>query len=86
MHVAQGQPRSPGVSDGWCEALFVSALEPSDFPTGRMVAEAISSAVRRFGTRGCASRMAQEFGDHPDMAVRRMRWARQLAAAAGGRR
>jgi len=24
--------------------------------------------------------MAQEFGDHPDAAAERMRWARQLAA------
>jgi hypothetical protein len=24
--------------------------------------------------------MAQEFGDHPDVAAERMRWARQLAA------
>jgi hypothetical protein len=30
--------------------------------------------------------VAQEFGDHPDTAVTRMRWARDLAAAAiGGR-
>jgi hypothetical protein len=44
------------------------------------VTEAISGAVRRFGTRGCAGRMAQEFGDHPQAAAERMRWARQLAA------
>jgi hypothetical protein len=37
--------------------------------------------VRRFGPRGCTELMAQEFGDHPDAAARRMRWARQLAAA-----
>jgi hypothetical protein len=30
--------------------------------------------------RGCVARMAQEFGDHPDAAATRMRWARQLAA------
>jgi hypothetical protein len=36
--------------------------------------------VRRFGIDGCASRMAQEFGDHPDPAAERMRWIRQLAA------
>jgi hypothetical protein len=34
--------------------------------------------VRQLGTRGCASRMAQEFGDHPEMAADRMRWVRQL--------
>jgi hypothetical protein len=30
--------------------------------------------VREFGSRGCAARMAQEFGDHPEVAVTRMRW------------
>jgi hypothetical protein len=36
--------------------------------------------VRRFGIDGCVSRMAQEFGDHPDAAAERMRWIRLLAA------
>jgi hypothetical protein len=70
----------------WCEALFASALQPSDSPTAEMVAEAISSTVRQFGVRGCAGRMAQEFGDHPDAAASRMRWVRQLAHVAGGGR
>jgi len=67
-------------SDARCEALFASALQPSDTPTADMIARAIRSAGQRFGTRGCTERMAQEFGDHPDAAARRMRWARQLAA------
>jgi hypothetical protein len=48
-------------------------------PTVVMIATAIRSAVQRFGARGCAERMAQEFGDHPEAAPQRMRWARQLA-------
>ena len=63
-----------------CQALFSSTLQPSDAPTAAMVATAISSAVQQFGTGGCAGRMAQEFGDHPDAAAARMRWARQLIA------
>ena len=55
-------------------ALFASRLQPSDAPTGDAVAEAISQTVRQFGARGCAARMAQEFGDHPEIAVDRMRW------------
>ncbi|HEV3289736.1 MAG TPA: hypothetical protein VG123_12145 [Streptosporangiaceae bacterium] len=51
--------------DAWCEALFASALQRSDAPAAESVAAAISRSVRRFGTRGCVSRMAQEFGDHP---------------------
>jgi len=66
-------------SDARCEALFASWLQPSDTPTAGMIAAAIRSAVQRFGPQGCAERMAQEFGDHPDAAARRMRWARQLA-------
>ena len=60
-------------------ALFASRLQPSDAPTGDAVAEAISQTVRQFGARGCAARMAQEFGDHPEIAVDRMRWIRELA-------
>jgi hypothetical protein len=65
-----------------CEALFASGLQPSDAPTADMVAEAITCTVRQFGTGGCAGRMAQEFGDHPDAAARRMRWVRRLVQAA----
>jgi hypothetical protein len=68
------------VTDAWCEALFASGLQRSDAPTAEMVAEAIRRAMRQFGIRGCVSRMAQEFGDHPDAAAERMRWIRQLAA------
>ena len=70
------------VDDAWCEALFASALQRSAAPAAGSVAAAISRAVRRLGTRGCVSRMAQEFGDHPQAAAERMRWVRQLAAGA----
>jgi hypothetical protein len=68
--------------DAWCEALFASALQRSAAPAAESVASAISRAVRRLGTRGSVSRMAQEFGDHPQAAAERMRWVRQLAAEA----
>ena len=66
------------VTDARCAALFASGLQRSDTPDADMVAEVISHAVRQFGTRGCVGRMAQEFGDHPEMAADRMRWVRQL--------
>jgi hypothetical protein len=66
------------VSDARCTALFASGLQRSDAPTPEALAEAISRVVRRFGIAGCASRMAQEFGDHPEVAASRMRWIRQL--------
>ena len=66
------------VSDARCLGLFASGLQPSDAPTAETVAQAIHRAIRRLGVRGCVARMAQEFGDHPDAAATRMRWARQL--------
>jgi hypothetical protein len=70
------------VNDVRCEALFASGLQPSDDPTGAEVAEVISRTVRQLGIRGCAGRMAQEFGDHPEAAADRMRWARRLVGEA----
>ena len=32
------------------------------------------------GGSGCAARVAQAFGDHPEAAVTRMRWARATVA------
>jgi hypothetical protein len=66
-----------------CEALFASALQRSDVVTAVSVATAISDALRQFGPDGCASRMAQEFGEHPETACERMRWARQLVGDLG---
>jgi hypothetical protein len=68
------------VNDARCVALFVSGLQRSEAPTSEVVSEVIRLTVRQFGVRGCASRMAQEFGDHPETALDRMRWARQLVS------
>jgi hypothetical protein len=65
-----------------CEALFASELQRSDDPTAEAVSEAIRDTVRQLGVRGCAGRVAEEFGDHPETAAARMRWARQLVAHA----
>jgi hypothetical protein len=68
------------VSDARCGALFISGLRRSDAPTPAGLAELVSAAVRRFGIRGCADRMAQEFGDDPEAAADRMRWIRRLVS------
>jgi len=73
------------VNDARCEALFASGLQRSGAPTAETAATAIRSAVRQFGARGCASRMAQEFGDHPEAAAERMRWIRQFIAETSSR-
>jgi hypothetical protein len=62
------------------DALFVSALQQSDELSVGRVRAAVAEIIRAFGSRGCAERVAQEFGDHPDTAVVRMRWARRVVA------
>lgn len=66
------------------DALFVSAVQRGDHPSAKDVRQAVAAAVEAFGQRGCAGRVAQEFGDHPETAVTRMRWARQVAGQAFG--
>jgi hypothetical protein len=74
-----GQPRTQLTENyARCEALFASGLQRSDVADADCVAEAIRATMRRFGIGGCVSRMAQEFGDHPEAAAERMRWARSV--------
>ena len=44
------------------DALFASAVQRSDQPSAAQINQAIAVAVRTFGTRGCAARVAQAFG------------------------
>ena len=69
----------PGTSAAWADALFASVLQRSDNPSGGQVRKAIAAAVRAYGGLGCVQRVAQEFGDHPEVAADRMRWARAVA-------
>jgi len=57
------------------EALFVSTLQRSDGPAAEQVRRAVATTLRQRGIRGCAAQVAGEFGDHPETAVTRMRWA-----------
>lgn len=58
------------------EALFVTCLQRSDQPSTAQVRAAVGQALRRHGGgRNCAALVAAEFGDHPETAVMRMRWA-----------
>jgi hypothetical protein len=61
-------------------ALFASNLQKSDRPSAAARAAAIRRALAEFGEAGCIARMAQEFGDHSDTAVPRMRWCRKAVA------
>ena len=75
-----GAPAWGTVTGARHAALFASGLQRSDVPTAVMAAEAIAATLRQFGIHGCLSRMAQEFGDHPDTAAARMRWICQFTA------
>jgi hypothetical protein len=74
-------PATPGFE---ADALFVSALQRSDELSAGQIRQAIAAAVGAFGYSGCAGRVAQEFGDHPETAAARMRWARAAADKALG--
>ena len=61
------------------DALFVSALQRSEEVNAGRIRQAIAVSLDAYGGASCASRVAQEFGDHPEAAADRMRWARAVA-------
>ena len=73
---------TPGTGGSRADALFASALQRSDEPSPGQVRRAIAAAVAAYGGSGCAARVAQAFGEHPETAVTRMRWARTMVACA----
>jgi len=65
-------------------ALFASALQRSDEPSAGQVRRAIATAIAARGGLGCAALVAQAYGEHPEDAVARMRWARITVASVFG--
>lgn len=57
-------------------ALFLAPVCCGD-PLDRATATALIAVQIRahHGSRGCACDVAQHYGDHPDLAAARMRWA-----------
>ncbi len=68
------------------EALFVSPLQPSDTTSAEAVGRTVDALLRQDGPAVCAARMAYEFGEHPDLAAQRMRWARRVVRQRAARR
>ena len=66
------------------DALFASALQRNDELSPGQIQQAVALALDTYGVAGCEGRVAQEFGDHPEYAVARMRWARAVAAVLDG--
>src|SRR5258708_38546823 len=71
---------APDVPDVQCEALFASSLQATDAISPEVATTEIRRTIQQLGPEGCATRMAQEFGDHPEEARDRLRWARRLAS------
>jgi hypothetical protein len=59
------------------EALFVSHLQPSECPSHKTLEDTVTAMILQHGTEGCAGEVAEEFGDHPESAVRRMCWVNE---------
>jgi hypothetical protein len=68
-------------------ALFVSDLSTSAHLTDTDVEAAIRHSLRTHGgIRGCAADLASAYGDHPELAAPRMRWARSVVESLYQRR
>jgi hypothetical protein len=69
----------PAHSGQLLAALFTSNLSAQRQYTQIEVAAAIRNAIGTHnGIRGCAGELAAAYGDHPETAAPRMRWARAL--------
>ena len=68
------------------DALFASALQRSDEVNVSQIYQAIAVSLDAYGGAGCAGRVAQEFGDHPEAAAARMRWALATVEILDGQR
>ena len=75
-------PYDHSISAARAGPLFASPLQRSDEPSVRQVRQAIAMAI---GVRGCAARVAQAYGEHPEAALTRMCWALTAVASASGR-
>ena len=64
------------------DALFASTLQRCDECSAGQIRRVIAQTITAYGGHGCAGRVAQEYGDHPETAAARMRWARAAAGKA----
>jgi hypothetical protein len=59
-------------------------LQCSDQPSATQIRQAVITVTSTLGRTGCAAQVAQEYGEHPETAPARMRWARAAVAGAFG--
>jgi len=74
-------PYDLSISAARTGALFASPLQRSDEPSARQIRQAIATAIGAHGVRGCAAHVTQAYGEHPETALTRMRWALTAVAA-----
>ena len=74
-------PHDLSISAARVGTLFASPLQRSDEPSARQVRQANTTTI---DVHGCAARVAQAYGEHPETAPTRMRWALTAAARAFG--
>jgi hypothetical protein len=64
-------------------AVFTSDLATGSHPDRREVNAVVRAEIRRHGGAcGCVASVAYAYGEHPEAAAPRMRWARDLAETA----
>ena len=74
------------LTTAWAYALFASDLSSQRHYDESAVAEAIMRAhAVNGGFRGCAAVTASTYGEHPETAASRMRWARHLVTQSAHR-
>jgi len=65
-----------------CMALFVADVSSTEPFDAGAVRDTVEHTLRRYGEDGCYARAAEVFGDRPEVAERRIRWARASVAQA----
>ncbi len=84
--VVSGAETTDALTAARAEALFTSDVSVSSTLDGDEFKDAIRQAlVRHGGVRGCAAEVAAAYGDHPETAAPRMRWARQIVQSVYGK-
>ena len=66
------------------DAVSVLAMQRSDELNASQIRQAVTVALSAYGGAGCAERVTQEFGYHPETQAVRMRWARAAVAILEG--
>jgi hypothetical protein len=83
--VVAGTAQTDALTAARAEALFASDVSSACTPDRDECGAAIRRALLRHGgVRGCAAQVAAQYGDYPETAAPRMRWARQVVCSVYG--